>query len=73
MRNAIVEVLVIGAVLWIAAGFIVYQKATVEDGVCDDELILVPVVLNPDCQPDIMLRKCSVASDSFDVNCSNAL
>ena len=71
MRNAIVEILIIGAVLWIAAGFIVYQKVNVEDGVCDDELILVPVVLNKDCHPGIMLRKCDVASDSFDINCTN--
>ncbi len=70
MRNAIIEVLVVVAVLWVAAGFVVYQKATIEDGACDDELILVPVVLNPDCHPSIMLRKCDVASDSFDVNCS---
>ncbi len=70
MKNGFIEILVVIAVLWGAAIFVVGQKVAVEDGVCDDEKIIVPVILGEDCYPTIMIRECNVSSDSYDINCS---
>ena len=58
--------------LWIIAGGIAAQKAywTIEDGECTIQPVLVPVVLDKHCKPNVILRRCEKASDSINVDCS---
>ena len=70
MRNGIVELLVVMSILWISASFIVGQKVYHEaNGGCDKQPVLVPVLLDKECKPNIMLRKCKEASDEYKVEC----
>ena len=71
-RKAEIVILSVMAIFWLAAGTIAAQKVywEVTDEECSIQPVLVPVVLDEDCKPNVMLRLCGEASDSFDVNCS---
>jgi len=58
--------------LWVIAGGIAAQKAywTIEDGECTIQPVLVPVVLDKKCKPNVLLRFCGSASDDIEVDCS---
>ena len=72
MRKAEVIILSVMAVLWLSAGAIATQKAyyKVSSGMCGRQPVLVPVVLDKDCIPNVIVRACDEASDNIDVNCS---
>jgi len=73
MRKGEITILAGILILWLIAGGIATQKAyysvASEQG-CKNQPVLVPVVLDSECVPNVLLRRCKNASDSTDANCS---
>lgn len=72
MKRKAEVVLIVILSFWVVAAFIATEKVyrVVKNGECGKNRILVPVVLDQDCKPNILLRRCDQASDPIDVNCS---
>ena len=64
MRKAEIVTITIMSILWICATFIVGQKVyhEVKDGECKEQTIIVPTLLDNQCKPNIMFRKCDISS-----------
>jgi len=70
MRKAEVVIFVVMAIVWISAGFVVEQKIYHEvNGGCDKQKVLVPVLLDEKCKPNILIRNCKEASSDYKVTC----
>ena len=61
--------------LWIVAGFIAGQKVfyKTNSGSCSKQPVVVPVLLDKDCKPNVLLRHCDSASDSTEAKCLSRL
>ena len=70
MRKA--EIIIVTIITLLALGLGVAGEKVfwkVKDGECKSQPVLVPVPLDKDCKPNVLIRRCGKASDSYTVDC----
>jgi len=78
MKNGFTGIeLIIGfiVVTVLQVGVVVSQKVyhRVTDGECKNQSVMVPVLLDEDCKPNVLVRKCDNTNEEYKVNCLDRL